>query len=85
MSQTQVEKMMAAQKMVDRFNARFQVGTLFHYFPIISLATFAPCRTRSPAWVLDCGEPVVRLAGRPGYVSLHHLRFVPLQSEGVKP
>lgn len=85
MSQTKNEKRMAAaQKIVDQFNARFQVGTLFHYFPIRCEATFEPRRTRSPAWVLQSGEPVVQLAGRSGCFSLHHLRFVSLQSEGVE-
>lgn len=73
-------EMHAAQEIVDRFNRRFPIGTVFHYFPIIGETAFEPRRTRSRAFVTDAAEPAVHLEGHWGVFSLVHLHVLTFQS-----
>lgn len=52
------------------FNRLFPVGTPVRYFSIIGGPDFVETETRSEAWELGHGAPVVMVKGRSGGVSL---------------
>lgn len=71
MTRRQSEGLSAAE-----WNAAHPVGTAVRYWPILPPVDFAPpvdTVTRSEAWELGDGTPVVLLAGKSGGVSLSHL------------
>ena len=43
----------------EAFNQQHEVGTAFRYYPVAGRADFTETRTRSEAWTLGGGEPVV--------------------------
>ena len=58
---------------VDAFNAIVPVGTNVLYFPVIGQPECVSTHTRSEAWALPHGEPVVMIEGRSGAVALRAL------------
>jgi hypothetical protein len=56
-----------------QFNARYPVGSLVRYFPVKGDPTFEPTATRSEAWELGNGQPVVALVGFTGGKSIAHI------------
>lgn len=69
-----------------QWNESFPEGTRVRYFPTRGddgklcgepLNTI----TRSPAWSLGCGVPVVKICGRAGGVSLEHLEVLMFEAE----
>jgi hypothetical protein len=52
------------------FNKKFPVGTAVRYHPIIDHEGYVESKTRSKAWELGHGEPVVMIEGKAGGVSL---------------
>jgi len=57
----------------EEWNARYPVGTAVLYFPIQGDKEHVLTETRSQAWNLGHGEPVVKVIGRAGGVALSHL------------
>ena len=62
-----------------KFNDQYPIGTVVRYWPIRrangmfeGVPTIAP--TRTPAWDV-CGEPVVKIEGKAGGVSLAHIEI----------
>jgi hypothetical protein len=47
----------------EAFNQQHEVGTAFRYYPVAGCADFTETRTRSEAWTLGGGEPVVLIEG----------------------
>lgn len=57
----------------EKFNNIHVVGTPFRYYPITGLKDFVETKTRSEAWELGDGHPVVLVEGKAGGVSIYHL------------
>jgi hypothetical protein len=57
----------------EQFNAEHPIGTAFRFYPVAGLKEFETTKTRSEAWELGDGHPVVKVEGRAGGVSIHHL------------
>jgi len=60
----------------DQFNRKHPVGTKVQYRSLLDRATqwdVKETRTRSQAWALPSGEPVVMIDGKSGSVSLNHI------------
>ena len=60
----------------ERFNKLFPVGTAVNFFPIIGGEGFDTTETRSEAWELGHGEPVVKVKGRTGGVCLEAIETI---------
>lgn len=58
----------------DQWNEMYPVGTLVQYQPIKDEQFEAPVKTRSEAWTLGSGHPIVKIEGRTGGVHIGHLR-----------
>lgn len=63
----------------EQFNGLYPEGTAFRYYPVRGDDDFLETKTRSHAWELGDGTPVVLIEGRTGGVCVEHLRAVPLQ------
>lgn len=59
-----------------QFNKHVPVGTPVRYYPIIGGAEFIETRTRSEAWNLGHGEPVVKVTGTTGGVVLEAIETI---------
>lgn len=55
------------------WNELYPEGTLVRYWPIKGKEENRDTRTRSEAWELGDGHPVVKIEGQTGGVSLRHL------------
>lgn len=63
----------------DKFNAQYPIGTKVSYKSLLEHATewdIKATQTRSVAWALPSGEPVVMIVGKPGGVSLDHVEVI---------
>ncbi|MDO3380429.1 hypothetical protein [Geoalkalibacter halelectricus] len=58
------------------FNERYPVGTRVRFYPTKGQDDFIETRTRSKAWPLAGGHPVVKLDGRRAGVSVKMLEVV---------
>lgn len=58
---------------VANFNRQFTPNTPCFYQPTRGIDKWYPTRTRSEAWMLGHGEPVVQVDGTSGCVSIEHL------------
>lgn len=58
----------------EQFSKRFPVGTPVRYFPVRGQADYEDTAIRSDAWELASGHVVVKVKGRPGGVSIEHIR-----------
>lgn len=68
------------RKTADEWNASVPIGTKVRYWPILPPIASAPSvetTTRSEAWELGSGHPVVKIAGKAGGVHLSHLEVLP--------
>ena len=63
------------------WNQRFPVGTPVRYHPIIGDHEFVESTTRSEAWELGHGAPVVKIDGRTGGVLLEAIDVITVESE----
>lgn len=61
------------QLVVDSFNKRFPPNTPCFFQPFRNEDKWLPTRTRSEAWLLGHGEPVVKVDGASGGVLVSHL------------
>ena len=61
------------QKVVEEFNKQFTPNTPCFYQPVRGEDKWYPSRTRSEAWLLGHGEPVVKIDGATGCVCISHL------------
>ncbi|MFJ8871040.1 hypothetical protein ACIRD6_35475 [Streptomyces sp. NPDC102473] len=76
------------QKQADDFNAAFPVGTPVMAYPscrpeynaAIASETRLDTVTRTPAWLLGHGEPVVSVEGYAGGICLSHVDVKPVTS-----
>ena len=62
------------------WNASVPIGTKVRYWPILPPIPSAPpvdAATRSEAWELGSGHPVVKITGKAGGVHLDHLEVLP--------
>lgn len=55
------------------WNEANPIGTPVRFWPVLYDSHHEQSRTRSKAWVLGDGSPVVLIEGRPGGVHLGHL------------
>lgn len=60
----------------DQFNKLIGVGTPVRYYPVAGEPEFEDTRTRSVAWDLGNGMPVVKIEGRAGGVHVTHLELL---------
>lgn len=58
------------------WNLYVPIGTKVRYWSIACEEPSVATQTRSEAWVLGHGQPVVKIDGRAGGVALEHLRVV---------
>lgn len=78
MNKRDLKKLAKGQLAADEWNAKNPVGTPVKYFPLIgcddppALLTV----TRTPAWILGHGQPVVSVVGMAGGVALSHLQLM---------
>ncbi len=56
-----------------QWNENYPIGTLVKYEPIKGEGYEPPVSTRSEAWELGHGQPIVKIEGRAGGVCLDHL------------
>ena len=61
----------------NEFNALYKEGTPVKYYPLSDEDNFEETKTRSIAWELGHGEPVVLVEGRTGGVALSHIEIIP--------
>ena len=62
----------------DELNERHPVGTPVRYWPVLPEGPDYPprdTRTRTPAWQLGDGRPVVSVEGQAGGVALSHIEL----------
>lgn len=59
-----------------QFNKLIKVGRAVRYYPVAGHAEFTDTRTRSEAWELGSGDPVVMVEGRAGGVAVNHLVLI---------
>jgi len=58
------------------WNQRHPVGTPVRYYPIMGEPEHVDTVTRSEAWELGHGQPVVKISGRTGGVCLQHIEVL---------
>jgi hypothetical protein len=58
------------------WNKKYPIGTKVRYRPVMGRDDHLDTRTRSFAWRMGCGEPVVSLVDVAGGVSLFHLEVI---------
>ena len=61
----------------DEFNELYPEGTSFRYYPVRGDVEYLDTKTRSPAWNLGDGTPVVLIKGKTGGVCIEHLKALP--------
>lgn len=61
------------EKRAAAWNVSNPIGTPVRYWPVLGDPHHVESKTRSEAWVLGDGTPVVSIAGRSGGVHLGHL------------
>lgn len=54
------------------WNERYPIGTPVRFYSVLPGTEFEESKTRSEAWELGHGEPVVKIEGRTGCVCLSH-------------
>jgi hypothetical protein len=59
----------------EEWNFRYPPGTEVLYYPLRGREDYVMTRTRSEAWELGDGTPVVLVEGKTGGISLEHLRI----------
>lgn len=59
------------------FNDLYPEGSLFRYYPVSGEDEYVEGKSRSVAWELGHGAPVVLIEGKTGGVCIEHLRHVP--------
>jgi hypothetical protein len=57
----------------EEFNAEYPVRMAVRYYRLIDRPEHTTSRTRTPAWNLGDGSPVVSVDGRAGGLSLDHI------------
>lgn len=60
----------------DEWNERYAVGTRVRYSPVRGEHTYVDTSTRSEAWELGHGAPVVKVDRVTGGVALDHLQVL---------
>lgn len=60
----------------NEFNEQYEVGQEVAYFPVTGEQEFLQTKTRTPAWELGHGEPVVSVNGRNGGVCLSNVEIL---------
>lgn len=58
------------------WNQRNPVGTTVRYWPVMGRDDYIETTTRSGAWVLGDGTPVVSIVGKAGGVALSHIEVI---------
>lgn len=80
MNKKQKERYENGCKAVEAWNAKHPAGTAVRYWPVLPVEPgIQPfdTATRSVAWVLGDGSPVVLVVGKTGGVHLSHLEVTP--------
>ena len=71
----------------DEFNELYPVGTAVTYWPVLPAwpdCPPRPTRTRTPAWKLSGGRPLVSVEGQSGGVALSHVEIRVLDDDADK-
>ena len=63
---------LAAQRVVDAWNARVAVGDPVRYYRVLPMGPWLDTTTRDTAFVDQAGVPACFVVGVRGYVSLYH-------------
>jgi len=66
----------AVSMTADEWNERHPSGTAVRYYPVRGDMYSEDTETRSEAWELGHGAPVVKVVGRTGGVLLEHLQVI---------
>lgn len=66
----------------DEFNEQYEIGQEVAYFPVTGEQEFLQTETRTPAWELGHGEPVVSVKGRSGGVCLSNVEILSQSTKG---
>ena len=64
---------MTAEQVVEWFNDTHPLGTDVTYWPGAKSGEARQGQTRTPAWVLPSGDPVVSITGYAGGIALTHV------------
>lgn len=64
------------KSMCEKFNAKFPVGTRVVYWSTLPFGPAIETRIRHGAWILASGDPVCKVDGVAGGVSIFHIREV---------
>ncbi len=67
----------------DEWNTAHPIGTRVRYYPIAGEPGFRESRTRSLAWNLGHGQPVVKIEGTAGGVALSHLVVIDQERDQI--
>ncbi len=68
---------------MEEWNLRYPIGTPVRYHPIIGDPEYMESKTRSVAWNLGHGAPVVKIEGITGGVLLEAIDVVSPQNSGA--
>jgi len=70
---------------INEWNKKYPAGTEIYYYPIIGKKdSRIESKTRSQAWTIEGGEPVIMLDGMAGFRSLHHVEPVNPEKDEAK-
>lgn len=58
------------------WNAKHPIGTTVRYWPVLRRDDYIETTTRSEAWELGDGTPVVALTGKGGGCCLSHIKVI---------
>lgn len=64
------------KQIIDAFDQQFPVGTSVWYWQSLPFGPVTETKIRYGAWFLDCGEPVCKVEGKGGGVSIWHITAV---------
>lgn len=59
-----------------QFNELIPVGRRVRFYPVAGEERFEDTKTRTPAWELGNGQPVVSVEGRAGGVAIDHIELL---------
>ena len=79
MTNRQKAAIIKGERQRNEWNSLHPVGTRVRYWPLIGQQNPPPVEgvTRSKAWCLGYGDPVVLITGKAGGMSLDHLEILP--------
>lgn len=71
------------QAAIEEFEAKHSMGTPVRFYPVAGEPEFEIGNIRSECWLLGHHQPVVKITGRAGCVSIDHIE--PVQAGDLEP